>query len=88
MNSAQLWVSSANQLILFVNIFLWLYIRIYLMLVFKSRQLYLFIIVTRYISALLMNEEPASLQNAVASGWPASLHLIGKVRLLSWMATS
>uniref|UniRef100_A0A7C9AMR8 methionine--tRNA ligase n=1 Tax=Opuntia streptacantha TaxID=393608 RepID=A0A7C9AMR8_OPUST len=31
-----------------------------------------------YISALLMNEEPASLQNAVASGWPASLHLIGK----------
>lgn len=31
-----------------------------------------------YISALLENEEPASLENAVASSWPASLHLIGK----------
>uniref|UniRef100_A0A803N5T6 methionine--tRNA ligase n=1 Tax=Chenopodium quinoa TaxID=63459 RepID=A0A803N5T6_CHEQI len=31
-----------------------------------------------YISALLENEEQSSLQDAVASGWPASLHLIGK----------
>ncbi|XP_057522679.1 methionine--tRNA ligase, chloroplastic/mitochondrial [Amaranthus tricolor] len=31
-----------------------------------------------YISALLENNERPSLQSAVASGWPASLHLIGK----------
>lgn len=31
-----------------------------------------------YVSALLDNEEPAGMENAVASGWPASLHLIGK----------
>ncbi|XP_020088363.1 methionine--tRNA ligase, chloroplastic/mitochondrial [Ananas comosus] len=31
-----------------------------------------------YISALLENEESPSLQQAVNSGWPASLHLIGK----------
>ncbi|XP_021866291.1 methionine--tRNA ligase, chloroplastic/mitochondrial [Spinacia oleracea] len=31
-----------------------------------------------YVSALLENEEQPSLQDAVASGWPASLHLIGK----------
>ncbi|XP_074290005.1 methionine--tRNA ligase, chloroplastic/mitochondrial-like [Silene latifolia] len=31
-----------------------------------------------YISALLENEKQPSLQNAVASAWPASLHLIGK----------
>jgi len=33
----------------------------------------------RYISALLEDEEKPSLQKAVGSGWPASLHLIGKV---------
>lgn len=31
-----------------------------------------------YISALLEDEEQHSLQKAVTSGWPASLHLIGK----------
>ncbi|XP_010669911.1 methionine--tRNA ligase, chloroplastic/mitochondrial [Beta vulgaris subsp. vulgaris] len=31
-----------------------------------------------YISALLESEEQPSLQDTVASGWPASLHLIGK----------
>ncbi|KAL6977336.1 Methionine--tRNA ligase, chloroplastic/mitochondrial [Sarracenia purpurea var. burkii] len=31
-----------------------------------------------YISALLEEEEQADLQKAVSSGWPASLHLIGK----------
>eukprot|EP00262_Sarcandra_glabra_P020627 TRINITY_DN832_c0_g1_i1.p1 TRINITY_DN832_c0_g1~~TRINITY_DN832_c0_g1_i1.p1 ORF type:complete len:604 (-),score=80.16 TRINITY_DN832_c0_g1_i1:46-1857(-) len=31
-----------------------------------------------YVSALLGNEESPTLQNAVSSGWPASLHLIGK----------
>ncbi|KAK9699462.1 hypothetical protein RND81_08G175300 [Saponaria officinalis] len=31
-----------------------------------------------YISALLEDEKQPSLQNAVASAWPASLHLIGK----------
>jgi hypothetical protein len=33
----------------------------------------------RYISALLDDGEQASLQQAVDHGWPASLHLIGKV---------
>lgn len=31
-----------------------------------------------YVSALLENQEQPSLHDAVASGWPASLHLIGK----------
>ncbi|XP_041994411.1 methionine--tRNA ligase, chloroplastic/mitochondrial-like isoform X3 [Salvia splendens] len=31
-----------------------------------------------YISALSEEEEQPSLQNAISSGWPASLHLIGK----------
>ncbi|GAB4854829.1 Methionine--tRNA ligase, chloroplastic/mitochondrial [Ancistrocladus abbreviatus] len=31
-----------------------------------------------YMSALLEDKEHPSLQNAVSSGWPASLHLIGK----------
>jgi len=33
----------------------------------------------RYISALLDDGEQASLQQAIDRGWPASLHLIGKV---------
>lgn len=33
----------------------------------------------RYISALLEDGEKPSLQQAVSYGWPASLHLIGKV---------
>jgi hypothetical protein len=33
----------------------------------------------RYVSALLEDGEKPNLQTAVSSGWPASLHLIGKV---------
>lgn len=32
-----------------------------------------------YISALSEDQEQPSLQTAISSGWPASLHLIGKV---------
>ncbi|XP_077211487.1 methionine--tRNA ligase, chloroplastic/mitochondrial-like isoform X1 [Tasmannia lanceolata] len=31
-----------------------------------------------YVSALLKDKEQPTLQNAISSGWPASLHLIGK----------
>lgn len=32
-----------------------------------------------YISALTDDSEPQNLETAVSLGWPASLHLIGKV---------
>lgn len=35
-----------------------------------------------YISALSDDEKQPSLQNAISSGWPASLHLIGKVMFI------
>ncbi|KAJ8433733.1 hypothetical protein Cgig2_019801 [Carnegiea gigantea] len=61
-------VCSGNRLIVFVNIFLR-----YL----KQN------IPEMYISALLENEEPASLENAVASSWAPSLYLIGKAMCLN-----
>lgn len=33
----------------------------------------------------LWEEEQANLQTAVSSGWPASVHLIGKVRLALYL---
>lgn len=33
----------------------------------------------RYVSALLKDGEKPTLDNAVARGWPASVHIIGKV---------
>lgn len=38
-----------------------------------------YVFLCRYISALIDDGEQASLQQAVDRGWPASLHLIGKV---------
>jgi hypothetical protein len=38
-----------------------------------------YVCLCRYISALLDDGEQASLQQAIDHGWPASLHLIGKV---------
>lgn len=38
-----------------------------------------YVCLCRYISALIDDGEQASLQQAVDRGWPASLHLIGKV---------
>lgn len=45
---------------------------IYLMYMFQN-------IVNSYISALSEDTEQPDLERAVSSGWPASLHLIGKV---------
>jgi hypothetical protein len=40
---------------------------------------FLYVCVCSYLSASLDDGEQASLQQAVDRGWPASLHLIGKV---------
>lgn len=40
-----------------------------------------YLLLTSYISALSAENEQPDLQTAVSSGWPASLHLIGKVWL-------
>ena len=41
--------------------------------------LFYFFLLNRYVSALSEVAEQPNLQSAVSSGWPASLHLIGKV---------
>lgn len=40
----------------------------------------------RYVSALLEEGEQTNLEQAVCSGWPASLHLIGKVWIVIFIS--